>query len=72
MHEIGQSGGFLGRILGPLLKTRLPLTGNILKPLPKSVLIPLVSTAAASATDTATHKKMLESGITTLIIWNEE
>ena len=62
LHKIGQSGGFLGRILGPLLKTRLPLTGNILKPLPKSVLIPLVSTAAASVTDAAIHKKMFESG----------
>ena len=25
LHEIGQSGGFLGRLLGPLLKTGLPL-----------------------------------------------
>ena len=36
-HKIGQSGGFLG----PLLKTGLPLIGNVLKPLAKSVLIPL-------------------------------
>ena len=41
MHKIGQSGGFLGRLLGPLLKSRLPLIGNVLKPLAKSVLIPL-------------------------------
>ena len=39
--KIGQSGGFLGRLLGPLLKTGLPLIGNVLKPLAKSVLIPL-------------------------------
>ena len=25
MHKIRQSGGFLGRLLGPLLKTALPL-----------------------------------------------
>ena len=36
-----QSGGFLGRLLGPLLKTGLPLIKNVIKPLAKSVLIPL-------------------------------
>ena len=36
-----QSGGFLGKILGPLLKTGLPLLKNVIKPLAKSVLIPL-------------------------------
>ena len=40
LHKIGQSEGFLGRLLGPLLKIGLPLTGNVLKPLAKSVLIP--------------------------------
>ena len=29
LHKIGQSGGFLGRILEPLLKTGLPLTKNV-------------------------------------------
>ena len=62
LHKIGQSGGFLGRLLGPLLKTGLPLIGNVLKPLAKSVLIPLGLTAAASATDTAIHKKMFGPG----------
>ena len=38
---------------------------NVLKPLAKSVLIPLGLTAAASATDAAIHKKMFESGVTT-------
>ena len=71
MHKIGQSGGFLGRLLGLLLKTGLPLIKNVLKPLPKSVLIPLELTAAASATDAAIHKKMFGSGKTTLIS-NEE
>ena len=39
LHKIGQTEGFLGRTLGPMLKTGLPLIGNILKPLAKSVLI---------------------------------
>ena len=41
LHKIGQSGEFLGRSLGPLPKTVLPLMKNLLKPLAKSVLIPL-------------------------------
>ena len=36
-----QSAGFLGKLLGPLLKTRLPLIKNVIKPLAKNVLIPL-------------------------------
>ena len=39
LQKIGQTGGFLGRPLGPILKIGLPLIGNILKPLAKSVLI---------------------------------
>ena len=46
------TGWFLGRLLGPLLKTGLPLMKNVIKPLAaKSVLIPLGLTAAASAAD---------------------
>ena len=56
------------RLLGPLLKIELPLIGNILKPLAKSVLIPLGLTAAASVTDAAIHKKTFGSCITALII----
>ena len=41
----------LGKLLRPLLKTGLPLMKNVLKPLAKSVLIPLGLTAAATATD---------------------
>ena len=52
-----QSGGFLGRLLGPLLKTGLPLIKNVIKPLAKSVLIPLGLNAAASAADAGIHKK---------------
>ena len=70
-----QSGGFLGRLLGPLLKTGLPLMKSVIKPLAKSVLIPLGLTAAASAADAGIHKKILGSGHsnnTTLIISNDE
>ena len=72
ISKIIQSGGFLGRLLGPLLKTGLPLIKNVIKPLAKSVLIPLGLTAAASAADVGIHKKILGSGNTTLIISNEE
>ena len=48
-------GRFLGRLLGPLLKTRLQLIKNAIKPLAESVLIPLGLTAAASAADTGIH-----------------
>ena len=34
-----QSEGSLGRLLGPLLKTGLPLMKSVIKPLAKSVLI---------------------------------
>ena len=71
LHKIGQSGGFLGRLLGPLLKTGLHLIGNVLKPLAKTILMPLGLTAAAT-TDAAIHKKMFGSGTTILIISNEE
>ena len=52
-----QSGVFLGRLLGLLLKIGLPLISNVIKPLAKSVLIPLGLTAAASAADSGIHKK---------------
>ena len=51
-----QSGGLLGRLLGALLKAGLPLMKNVIKPLAKSVLIPLVI-----------HKRVVGSGTTTLI-----
>ena len=46
-----QSGGFLDRLLGPLLKAGLSLIKNVIKPLAESALIPLGLTAAASAAD---------------------
>ena len=73
LSKIIQSGGFLSRLLGPLLKTGLPLIKNVIKPLAKSVLIPLGLTAAASAADAGIHKKILGSGNNiTLIISNDE
>ena len=57
IKKIIQSGGFLSKLLGPSLKTGLPLTKNVFKPLPKSVLIPLGLTVAASAADAGIHKK---------------
>ena len=62
MSQIRQSEGFLGRLLGPLLKTGLPLIKSVLKPLAKSVLITLGLTAvAASATNPAIQKKVFGS-----------
>ena len=70
-----QSRGFLGRFLGPLLKTGLSLIKNVIKPLGKSVLIPLGLTAAASAADAGIQKKILGSrhnNTTTLITSNDK
>ena len=79
LSKMIQSGGFLGRLLGPLLKTGLQLIKNVIKPLAKSVLIPLRLTAAASAADAGIHLKILGSGhnrpshnMTTLIISNNK
>ena len=57
INKIIQSGGFLSKLLGLLLKTGLPLIKNVIKPLAKSVLTPLRLTAAASAADAGIHKK---------------
>ena len=45
---------------------------NVIKPLAKSVIIPLGLTATISAADAGIHKKILGSGKTTLIISNDE
>ena len=72
ISKIIQSGGFLGKLFCSLLKTILPIIKNVIKPLAKSVLIPLGLSAAASAADRGIQKKILGSGTTTLIIPNEE
>ena len=58
LSEMIQSGGLLGRLLGPLLKTALPLIKNVIKPLAKIVLILLGLTAAASAAGAGIHKNL--------------
>ena len=67
ISKIIQSGGFLGKLLCPLLKTGLPLLKSVIKPL---VLLGL--TAASSAIDAGVQKKIYGSGATTLVISNEE
>ena len=72
LSKMIQSGGLVCRLFGPWLKAGLPLMKNVIKPLAKSVLIPLGLTGAASAADAGIHKKTLGSGTTTLIIPNDE
>ena len=67
ISKIIKSGGFLGKILGPLLKTGLPLLKSVIKPLGLLGL-----TAVSSAIDACVQKKIYGSGTTTLIISNEE
>ena len=81
LSKMIQSGRFLGRLLGPLMRTGLPLMKSVIKPLAKSVLVSLGLTAAASAADAGIHKKILGSSKhpldlalpnnTTLIIAND-
>ena len=73
LSKMIQSGGFLGKLLGP----GLPLIKNVLTPLAKSALIPLgltaAAAAAAAAADAGIHKKILGSrGNTTLITSNKD
>ena len=58
LSKMIQSGEFPGRLFGPLLKIGLPWLKNVIKPLGKSVLIPLgLTSAGASAADAEIHKK---------------
>ena len=57
LSKMIQSEGFLGRLVGPLLKTELSLIKNVIKPLAKNILISLGLTAAASAADVGIHIK---------------
>ena len=54
ISKIIQSGGFLGKLLGPLLKTGLQLLKSVIKPLGLLGL-----TAASSAIDAGVKKKCL-------------
>ena len=51
LSKMVQSGGFLRRYLGPLLKQRLPLMKNVIKPLVEIILISLGLPPAASSAD---------------------
>ena len=64
LSKMIQSGGFLDKLLGLLLKTGVPLTKTVIKPLARSVLIPLGLTAAASVADTGKSNDETED-----IIW---
>ena len=65
LSKMIQSGGFLGKLIGPLLKAGLQLIKSVITPLAKSVLI--------LAADAGIHKKILGSGNTaTLIILNKD
>ena len=70
LSKVIQSGGFLDRVLGPLLKTGLPLMKSVIQPLAKSVLIPLGLTAAASVADSGIHLRIqiLGSGHNTTLM----
>ena len=68
LSKMIQSGGSLGKLLGPLLKRGLPLIESVITPLAKSVLIPLGLTATASAADAGIHKKIFGSGNNTTLI----
>ena len=57
LSKMVQLGGFLGRLLGPLPKTGLPLIKNEIKPLAKSFLMPSGYTAATSVVDPGIHEK---------------
>ena len=71
LSKMIQLGAFLGRIHGRLLKTGLSLMKNVIRPLAKSVLIPLGAIAAASPADVGIHKNILEFGIIRPIISND-
>ena len=55
LSKIVQSRRFLARLLEPLIKVGLTFMKNVLKPLTKSVLIPLALTPTASAADAEIH-----------------
>ena len=69
LSKIVQSGRFLGRLLGPLLKIGLPLIKNVFNSLAKDILISLGLTAAISAADAGTYKKIFKLGVTNFQHW---
>ena len=59
-------------MLCSLLRVGLPLAKNLLSSLSGNILLPLVVTAATSATGAAIQKAIYGSGVTTLITVNKE
>ena len=51
----------ISKVIGSLLTIESPLMKTVIKPLPRSDLIPLVLTAATSAADVGIHKKINRS-----------
>ena len=49
LSKMIQSGGFLGRLLGPLLGTGFPLMESVLKPLAKSVISIRINSSSISS-----------------------
>ena len=64
LHKTGQSEGFQGKLIGLLVKTGFYLMKNVLKLLPKSILMQLGLPAAALPTDAAIQKKLVKPGMT--------
>ena len=63
LFKMMELGGFLDRLVGPLLKTELPLMKNVIKPLAGSVLIPLGLTVQQ-------HQQQILKYSKNLRIWN--
>ena len=72
LSKIIQLSRFLGRLLGPLLQTGLPLMKNVPKPIAKSVLIQLGLTTTTLAADVVILKKLISARTIAVIISNEE
>ena len=60
LHEIGQPGGYVVRLLRPLRKSGFPILENVLKPLAKSAIMTLELTAT-SASNAAIYMKLFGS-----------
>ena len=67
ISKMVQLGRFLSKLLEPLLKAGLPLIVIVLKPLAKSVFVPLGLRTTKSATDAAFQNTTFGSGTTSLI-----
>lgn len=64
-------GEFLVKLLGSLIKTGLPLFNNVKTTVAEIFLTPLGYTIEVTANG-GIHRKIIGSGMTLLIIYNEE